>query len=338
MSRVSDRRWTKKRHVTIGVEWRREASICSSNQRMWAGHLDVSQRLGETVSSITGLLEESPSCCIVQSHCVLSLPLWWIFSSFFDDRSTVSELSAWKPRGNQGTLTDLTSTFHSSEKRTTRILSFSRKEAEELKLEVAKWRVAEAAARDKLLSITQLNQSIAVTNATTHAQQNLVQSSPTSTRTLSPPPVRAASSDVTRSTKSSLWQYRPITKIQEAASTDERFVTLKKIKGRTNGSLRLFLLELIPARNNRNRTSWPCSCKIWRMLFNRGRSKNDRHLWIKPTKRILPSVIISTRPYRKPVPEPLPNGWRCYKICNCVFIDIYRFLPFSLSLFYQRWK
>jgi len=31
---------------------------------------------------------------------------------------------------------------------------FSRKEADELKLEVAKWRVAEAAAREKLLSIT----------------------------------------------------------------------------------------------------------------------------------------------------------------------------------------
>jgi hypothetical protein len=93
--------------------------------------------------------------------------------------------------GNQGKLTTLTKTSHSSRKKTTIcILSFSRKEAEELKLEVAKWRVAEAAARDKLLSITQLNQSIAVTNATTHAQQNLVQSSPTSTRTLSPPPVR----------------------------------------------------------------------------------------------------------------------------------------------------
>jgi hypothetical protein len=64
---------------------------------------------------------------------------------------------------------------------------FSRKEAEELKLEVAKWRVAEGAAREKLLSITQLNQTIAVTNAATHAQHNLVQSSP---RTLSPPPVK----------------------------------------------------------------------------------------------------------------------------------------------------
>ena len=65
---------------------------------------------------------------------------------------------------------------------------FSRKEAEELKLEVAKWRVAEAAAREKLLSITQLNQTLAVSNATTHAQQNLIQSGPT---TLSPPPVKA---------------------------------------------------------------------------------------------------------------------------------------------------
>lgn len=64
---------------------------------------------------------------------------------------------------------------------------FSRKEAEELKLEVAKWRVAEAAAREKLLSITQLNQTLAVSNATNHAQQNLIQSGPT---TISPPPVR----------------------------------------------------------------------------------------------------------------------------------------------------
>lgn len=65
-------------------------------------------------------------------------------------------------------------------------MNFSRKEAEELKLEVAKWRVAEAAAREKLLSITQLNQSAAMNNAATHAQNNLAQSSP---RTLSPPPV-----------------------------------------------------------------------------------------------------------------------------------------------------
>jgi hypothetical protein len=70
------------------------------------------------------------------------------------------------------------------------------------------------------------------------------------------------------------------------------------------------------------------------MSFNRERSKNDRRRWTKPTKRILPSVIISTRPYRKPVPEPLLNGWPCCKICNCVFIDIYRFLApyFSLSV------
>jgi hypothetical protein len=53
---------------------------------------------------------------------------------------------------------------------------------------VAKWRVAEAAAREKLLSITQLNQSLAVSNAATHAQHNLVQSS-TRPTTLSPPPV-----------------------------------------------------------------------------------------------------------------------------------------------------
>ncbi len=52
---------------------------------------------------------------------------------------------------------------------------------------MAKWRVAEAAAREKLLSITQLNQSVAMTNAATHAQNNLVQSSP---RALSPPPVK----------------------------------------------------------------------------------------------------------------------------------------------------
>lgn len=55
-----------------------------------------------------------------------------------------------------------------------------------MKLEVAKWRVAEAAAREKLLSITQLNQTAAMNNAATHAQNNLAQSSP---RTLSPPPV-----------------------------------------------------------------------------------------------------------------------------------------------------
>lgn len=55
-----------------------------------------------------------------------------------------------------------------------------------MKFEVAKWRVAEAAAREKLLSITQLNQTLAVSNATTHAQHNLIQSGPT---TLSPPPV-----------------------------------------------------------------------------------------------------------------------------------------------------
>ncbi len=65
---------------------------------------------------------------------------------------------------------------------------FSRKEAEELKLEVAKWRVAEAAAREKLLAITQLNQTLSSSNATTHAQHNLVQSRPT---TLSPPPVKS---------------------------------------------------------------------------------------------------------------------------------------------------
>ena len=71
--------------------------------------------------------------------------------------------------------------------------SNSRKEADQLKLEVAKWRVAEAAAREKLLTITQLNQSISVTNATAHAQHNLAQSlsssSSSRTTTLSPPPV-----------------------------------------------------------------------------------------------------------------------------------------------------
>jgi hypothetical protein len=73
-------------------------------------------------------------------------------------------------------------------------LSRSRKEADELKFEVAKWRVAEAAAREKLLTITQLNQSLAVSNATTHAQHNLAQtassSSSSRTTTLSPPPVK----------------------------------------------------------------------------------------------------------------------------------------------------
>ena len=66
---------------------------------------------------------------------------------------------------------------------------FSRKEADELKLEVAKWRVAEAAAREKLLSITQHNQSIATSNTTTHAQHNLAQSSTRATA-VSPPPVK----------------------------------------------------------------------------------------------------------------------------------------------------
>ncbi|CAF1477652.1 unnamed protein product [Adineta ricciae] len=56
----------------------------------------------------------------------------------------------------------------------------NRKEADELKLEVAKWRVAEAAAREKLLAITQLNQSLAFTNAAVHAQVR--------TTALSPPP------------------------------------------------------------------------------------------------------------------------------------------------------
>ncbi|CAF3745167.1 unnamed protein product [Rotaria sordida] len=81
-----------------------------------------------------------------------------------------------------------------------------RKEAEELKLEVAKWRIAEAAAREKLLAITQFNQSLPISNATTHTQHNLVQSSSSSSRTTtaSPPP------------------YRPITKVQASNSTDER--------------------------------------------------------------------------------------------------------------------
>ncbi|CAF1069035.1 unnamed protein product [Rotaria sordida] len=82
----------------------------------------------------------------------------------------------------------------------------NRKEAEELKLEVAKWRIAEAAAREKLLAITQFNQSLPISNATTHTQHNLVQSSSSSSRTTtaSPPP------------------YRPITKVQASNSTDER--------------------------------------------------------------------------------------------------------------------
>ncbi|CAF3166075.1 unnamed protein product [Rotaria socialis] len=84
----------------------------------------------------------------------------------------------------------------------------SRKEAEELKIEVAKWRVAEAAAREKLLSITQLNQSIAVINAATQAQQNLVQTS--SPRALSPPP------------------YRPTLRNQELNQTDERAFLIEK--------------------------------------------------------------------------------------------------------------
>ncbi|UJR32184.1 hypothetical protein I4U23_019648 [Adineta vaga] len=82
----------------------------------------------------------------------------------------------------------------------------NRKEADELKLEVAKWRVAEAAAREKLLSTTQINQSLAVTNATTHAQHNLAQTTTTTTRTTSPPP------------------YRPIHRNQEVNQTDERAI------------------------------------------------------------------------------------------------------------------
>ncbi|CAF1059974.1 unnamed protein product [Adineta steineri] len=82
-----------------------------------------------------------------------------------------------------------------------------RNEAEELKLEVAKWRVAEAAAREKLLSITQLNQSIAVSTAAQHAQHNLAQSSP---RTISPPP------------------YRPMHRVQEPNPNDERAYLIEK--------------------------------------------------------------------------------------------------------------
>ncbi|CAF4257612.1 unnamed protein product, partial [Rotaria sordida] len=47
----------------------------------------------------------------------------------------------------------------------------------ELKLENAKWHVAETAAREQLLIITELHQSLSIANATTHAQHNLVQSS-----------------------------------------------------------------------------------------------------------------------------------------------------------------
>ncbi|CAF3894848.1 unnamed protein product, partial [Adineta steineri] len=83
----------------------------------------------------------------------------------------------------------------------------NRNEAEELKLEVAKWRVAEAAAREKLLSITQLNQSIAVSTAAQHAQHNLTQSSP---RTISPPP------------------YRPMHRVQEPNPNDERAYLIEK--------------------------------------------------------------------------------------------------------------
>jgi hypothetical protein len=100
----------------------------------------------------------------------------------------------------------------------------NRKEAEELKLEVAKWRVAEAAAREKLLSITQLNQTIAVTNATTHAQNNLAQSSP---RTLSPPP------------------YRPNPRNQEANPTDERAYLIEKQSKQAQLALQLQDLQKV---------------------------------------------------------------------------------------------
>ncbi|CAF3507952.1 unnamed protein product [Rotaria socialis] len=96
----------------------------------------------------------------------------------------------------------------------------TRKEADELKLEVSKWRVAEAAAREKLLSITQHNQSVAISNATTHTQHNLASSS-TRPTTVSPPP------------------YRPIKKTQESNSTDERAHFLEKQHKQTQLALQL---------------------------------------------------------------------------------------------------
>ncbi|CAF4445065.1 unnamed protein product, partial [Rotaria sp. Silwood2] len=50
-----------------------------------------------------------------------------------------------------------------------------RKEADELKLDVAKQRVAEAAAHEKLLAIIQFNQSLVISNTTTHAQHTFLQ-------------------------------------------------------------------------------------------------------------------------------------------------------------------
>ncbi|CAF0981528.1 unnamed protein product, partial [Didymodactylos carnosus] len=46
----------------------------------------------------------------------------------------------------------------------------NRKEAEELKHEVSKWRIAEQAAREKLIQVTQLNQTIAASQASQSAQ------------------------------------------------------------------------------------------------------------------------------------------------------------------------
>ncbi|CAF4322870.1 unnamed protein product, partial [Adineta steineri] len=80
-----------------------------------------------------------------------------------------------------------------------------RQEADELKLELAKWRVAEAAAREKLLAITQVNQSLAVSNSTT-----AVQSSSSRPINLSPPP------------------YQPITRIDDSNQINERIQLIEK--------------------------------------------------------------------------------------------------------------
>ncbi|CAF3706493.1 unnamed protein product [Adineta steineri] len=91
-----------------------------------------------------------------------------------------------------------------------------RQEADELKLELAKWRVAEAAAREKLLAITQVNQSLAVSNSTT-----AVQSSSSRPINLSPPP------------------YQPITRIDDSNQINERIQLIEKQSKQTQLELQL---------------------------------------------------------------------------------------------------
>ena len=88
-----------------------------------------------------------------------------------------------------------------------------------------KWRLAEAAAREKLLSITQLNQTVALANAAAHAQHNLAQSSTHSTnssRTLSPPPVRFRFQHRLENKYFLLFQYRPVSRNTDVNVNEDR--------------------------------------------------------------------------------------------------------------------